>query len=212
VPPGLVTAYGFDEANGMTALDASGNGLDGTLSSGAGRAEGRFGRAVALDGSSDSVTVADAPLLDFTSGVTVEAWVYRRPQTATRRSLVAKEATAQRAYFLDAISATGDRPAVGVSVGGVEQVLAGGNALPLRVWTHVAGTYDGTLLRLYVNGTEVANRLQSGAITVSSGALRFGGNAIANEYFYGRIDEVRLYGRALSAAEIQADMLRPVNP
>jgi len=195
----------------MTVLDASGNGLTGTIT-GASRVEGQFGRSVFFDGDGDWVTVPDASPLDLTAGVTLEAWVYRRSEPAGRRTLVAKEATGQRAYFLDAVGPTSDQPTVGVSIAGVEQMLSGGNALPQRAWTHVAGTYDGTRLRLYVNGVEVANRLQSGAIGVSTGALRVGGNALASEFFFGRVDEVRIYGRALGAAEIQADMLRAVNP
>lgn len=211
LPGGLVAAYGFDEAQGPTVLDASGNGLTGTIT-GASRLGGRFGRSILFDGAGDWVNVPDAPVLDLTAAMTLEAWVYRRSQPAGRRTLIAKEATTRRAYFLDAVGPTGDRPAVGVSVSGVEQVLTGGNVIPLREWTHVAGTYDGTRLRLYVNGVEVASRLQSGAIGVSSGALRVGANTVASEDFFGRIDEVRIYGRALGAAEIQADMLRAVNP
>jgi concanavalin A-like lectin/glucanase superfamily protein len=47
-------------------------------------------------------------------------------------------------------------------------------------------------------------------ITTSGGALRIGGNSIRGEYFRGLIDDVRIYNRALSAAEIQADMATPV--
>jgi hypothetical protein len=46
---------------------------------------------------------------------------------------------------------------------------------------------------------------------VTGGALRIGGNAVWNEWFAGRIDEVRVYNRALPAADIQADMNRPVS-
>jgi Concanavalin A-like lectin/glucanases superfamily len=65
-------------------------------------------------------------------------------------------------------------------------------------------------LRVYVNGTQVASRAVSGPITISSGALRIGGNAVWGEYFSGLIDEVRVYERALSAAEIAADKDRAV--
>jgi hypothetical protein len=63
---------------------------------------------------------------------------------------------------------------------------------------------------LYVNGTQVASRSVSGAIRTSSRALRIGGNTVWGEYFAGRIDEVRIYNRALSASQIQADMTTPV--
>ena len=64
-------------------------------------------------------------------------------------------------------------------------------------------------MRLYVNGVEVANRAQGGAIHVSNGSLSVGGD-LAGVYFAGVIDEVRVYDRALSAAAIQVDLATPV--
>ena len=63
-----------------------------------------------------------------------------------------------------------------------------------------------------VNGVQVATQATTGAIKVSTGALRIGGNTIwSNEWFAGLIDEVRVYNKALTAAEITADMAKPVN-
>ena len=61
----------------------------------------------------------------------------------------------------------------------------------------MAATYDGTTLRLYVNGTLVSPAAVAGSIVTSTGALRIGGNAIWGEFFSGLIDEVRVYNRAL---------------
>ena len=80
------------------------------------------------------------------------------------------------------------------------------SSLPLNTWTHIATTYDGTTLRLSVNGVQVGQLAYSGAITTSTGALKIGGNAVWGECFQGDIDEVRIYNRALTATEIQADM------
>jgi hypothetical protein len=84
--------------------------------------------------------------------------------------------------------------------------------LPANTWTHLATTYDGAAQRLYVNGVQVASRNHSGAVKVSGSALRIGANNIWHEYFAGRIDEVRVYSRALSASEIQATMNSAVAP
>src|SRR6185436_13502852 len=71
-------------------------------------------------------------------------------------------------------------------------------------------TYDGATLRFYVNGTQVASKAQTGGIPASTGPLRIGGNSIWSEWFRGLIDEVRVYARALTAGEIQADMATPI--
>jgi hypothetical protein len=70
----------------------------------------------------------------------------------------------------------------------------------------LATSYDGTTQRLYVNGVQVASRAQTGATKISASPLRIGGDSVWGEYFQGLIDEVRVYNRALSASEIQADM------
>ena len=79
-------------------------------------------------------------------------------------------------------------------------------ALALNTWTHIATTYDGTALKLFVNGTQASQLLFTGSITTSTGALRIGGNNVWGEWFQGDIDEVRIYNRARTATEIQADM------
>ena len=82
----------------------------------------------------------------------------------------------------------------------------------VATWAHLAVTYDGSVLALYVNGTQVATQLQSGPILTSTGALRIGGNNIWSEWFAGLIDEVRIYNRALTQSQIQADMNTRVGP
>jgi hypothetical protein len=90
--------------------------------------------------------------------------------------------------------------------------FSGPTALTLNAWVHLAATYDGTTQRLYVNGVQVATLASSGSIRASTGVLRIGGNNIwTNEWFAGLIDEVRVYNKALTAAEVQADMAKPVN-
>jgi hypothetical protein len=103
----------------------------------------------------------------------------------------------------------GGRPLGQVNVGG-ERNGTGPSVLPLNAWTHLAATYDGTTLRLYVNGALATSTSVGGAIPVSTGVLRIGGNSIWSEWFKGLIDEVRVYNRALSQSEIQADMANAI--
>jgi Concanavalin A-like lectin/glucanases superfamily len=102
------------------------------------------------------------------------------------------------------------RPVGQVSIGG-EKNAVGTAALALNTWSHLAVTYDGSALRLYVNGAVVATTAVAGSIPTSNGALRMGGNSVWGEWFGGLLDDVRIYNRALSAGEIATDMGRPVS-
>ena len=73
-------------------------------------------------------------------------------------------------------------------------------------------TYDGATLRLYVNGVQVSSVARTGSIATSANPLQIGGDSIYGQYFQGLIDEVRVYNRALSQAEIQTDMNTAVSP
>jgi hypothetical protein len=100
-------------------------------------------------------------------------------------------------------------PAGYVRAGAADRAVRATLALPLDTWTHIAVTYDGAMQRIYVNGVEAGSRAQTGPIAVGNGALRIGGNnAFTDEFFSGVIDEVRIFNRALTAAEIRADMQR----
>src|SRR5262249_17320674 len=103
----------------------------------------------------------------------------------------------------------GSRPVGYVHVD-ADTPVTGTAAVPLNAWTHLAVTFDGAALRLYVNGTLVSTTALSGAMMTSTGALRIGGNSVWGEYFKGLIDEVRIYNRALGPSEIQADMGTPI--
>ena len=82
--------------------------------------------------------------------------------------------------------------------------------MPLNAWTHLAATYDGAVLRLYVNGALAGSIAVSGAMAASTGVLRIGGNGVWGEWFAGLIDEVRVYNRVLTASEVQQDMQLPI--
>ena len=73
----------------------------------------------------------------------------------------------------------------------------------------MAVTYDGAILRLYINGTQAATRAATGAIQTTTNPLWIGGNQPYGEHFQGLIDEARVYNRALGRADIQNDMNAP---
>jgi hypothetical protein len=204
-PSGLVAAYSFNEGSGTTVTDLSGNGHTGTIANATWTTAGKYGNALSFNGTNAWVTINDAADLHLTTGMTLEAWV-NSAATNNWRSAILKEGTGSLAYALYATAGSSNPPAGYVRVGGVDQDATGTSVLTTSVWTHLATTYDGSNLRLYVNGTLLKTTAVSGTIVSSTGALRIGGNSIWGEYFSGLIDEVRVYNRALSQTEIQADM------
>jgi glucose/arabinose dehydrogenase/PKD repeat protein len=205
---GLVAAYGFNEGAGTTLTDVSGHGHPGTLAGPTWSASGRNGGALTFDGVNDVVSIADHNELDLTNGMTLEAWVKPSALGTAWRTVIFKEQAAHMTYALYANTST-SRPAAQAYVGG-QRDARGTSALATGAWAHLAGTYDGTTLRLYVNGAQAATLATSGSMTVSTGQLKLGGNAIWGEWYAGLIDDVRVYNRALSASELQSDMNAPV--
>lgn len=207
VPGGLVAAYGFEEASGSSVVDASGNSNTGTISGAVRASAGRFGKALQFDGIDDVVSINDSASLDLSSQMTLEAWVYPTVWMSGWPTVLLKEdPLGDLAY---AIYGNNDWHQPNVQVGGLLQ-LTGVTQVPPSRWTHLAGTYDGQYLRLFVDGVLVSMEPRAGAIPITGGPLRIGGNSRWGDYFTGYIDEVRIYNRALSEAEISADSKIPV--
>jgi hypothetical protein len=210
-PMGLVAAYSFDEGAGSTVGDSSGGGNVGTINGATWTVAGKYGKALTFNGTSNWVTVPDASSLDLTTGMTIEAWVNPTAVSGYQETLV-KEATGDITYALYANNGTPAVPGAVVSVGAAQRTAPGTTAIVANTWTHVAATYDGSTVRMFVNGVQTGTASISGSLNVTTGPLRIGGNAVWGEYFSGRIDEVRVYNRALTAAEIQTDMNTSISP
>jgi hypothetical protein len=203
-PTGLVASYNFDVGSGTSLADRSGTGNNGTIANGTWSATGHTGAALSFNGTNTLVSVADSNSLDLTTGMTLEAWVNPSGLGTAWRDVIFKEQPGSFAYTLYANQNT-TRPIGQVHIGG-EINAVGTAALPLNAWSHIAATFDGSNLRLYANGSLVATTAISGSIPVTTGVLRIGGNSVWGEYFNGLIDDVRIYNRALTQPQIQADM------
>jgi hypothetical protein len=209
-PTGLVAAYNFNEGTGTTLTDRTGNGRTGTISGAAWSPSGKFGGALSFDGVNDWVTVSDANSLDLTTGMTLEAWVFPTASGGgSWRNVIIKQRPNGEVYNLYSNADT-NVPVVYAARSGSLTDARGTAALPLNTWKHLATTYDGATLRLYVDGVQVGSRPMTGAMVTSTGVLRIGGNSVWGEFFQGRIDEIRIYNRALTAEQIQADAATPV--
>ena len=184
--------------------DASGRGNAGTIAGGAVRttATAKFGGAITFDGVNDLISVPDANSLDLTNAMTLEAWV-RPTASGNYRTVIIKETAGNLVYALYASSSFGgsgvQRPSAWIFADGLGADHRAPGSTPGA--TSPPPTTAPTW-RFYVNGAQVATRAYAPAIQTSTGALRIGGNNIWAEWFAGQIDEVRVYDRALSAAEV----------
>jgi hypothetical protein len=203
----LVGYWKFDEGSGTLTTDSSGNGNTG-LVQGATWVPGWSGTALYFNGSlSDQVVIADSPSLNPTNAITIAAWIYAEDWNGNRR-IIQK---GNRSGWID------DQYTLCAQSGLLQFNLqlnpntaitnVTGESLPsVGAWHHVAATYDGSAMRLYVDGQQSGELEITGQIQTTSDPLGIGnklGSAYASDDFHGVIDEVRLYARALSLSEIQ---------
>lgn len=218
--PGLVAAYSFDEGTGTTVKDSSGNANNGTIGSATWSPYGRYGSALMFDGATAFVTVYDSTSLHLTSGMTLEAWV--NPVTVSLypggdfTDIIYKgqgegtNGVFNDNFYLEESSPYNYSADAGGTFGGLNTGAYGPSPLPADQWSHVAATYNGSVLELYVNGAPVSSLPQTGNIAVSPAAMTIGGDSYYPQFFWGLIDEVRVYNLPLTQAQIQADMNLPI--
>jgi hypothetical protein len=213
---GLVGLWHFDDRVGSTTVaDSSGNrnhgvleGLDSTAS----WVTGRLGGALAMDGNG-YVLVADSPSIDsIVSQLTLSAWVYFDGTISVADgygTAISREigATNEQYYHLSLHQPANPTLFVGMSASIPAASPTTSQQVVQKVWTHLAGTYDGSLATLYVNGVEDGSVSISGTFPIDTTPVILGGNGNAGgvftERFPGIIDEVALYNRALSPDEIR---------
>jgi hypothetical protein len=205
-----VAAWSFDENTGETVEDLYGE-SDGTVEH-AGWKKGRYGSALEFDGEESCVTVPNSATLQLREEFTLEAWV--RPEATGEFDPVffKEDAELNYGYALMAGGVEGGHPS-GYVVDGTWPApeIEATAELPVHVWSHLALTFDGAHIRLYVNGELIASGA-SEELVESHGSLRMGcgDNFGFWDYFEGRIDEPRIYERVLPPGEIAADMAAPL--
>ncbi len=181
---------------------------DGVLKNGATFTTGMLGQGFDLDGIDDYLEVADAPSLNPSTAMTLSAWVLAEEGSWNQhRDIVSKDGeSSDRQYVLTVDITNRFRAHVWTTGAGLVTVAGGPTLLP-DTWYHVAQTYDGSTLTLYVNGVPAGSVSSPGPIVTTTQPLRIGGGCNPGSYplhFPGVIDDVRLYSRALTAGEIEA--------
>ncbi|MEV6982580.1 LamG-like jellyroll fold domain-containing protein, partial [Sphaerisporangium sp. NPDC051017] len=207
---GPVAAYGFNVGSGTAVADDSGHSQAGTATDTTWATSGKFGKALSFNGTSSLVTIPDSPSLRLSDGMTLMAWVNPTVLDNWRQAIL-KEFSGGLSYALYASNGTQPN-GWAVNTDGTEGSVDSTEDIPLNTWSHLALTYDGSKLAFYLNGAKTAETDFQGTLRGDDGPLRIGGNGIWGEHFAGLIDEVRVYDRALSEAEIQSDKDTPVTP
>ena len=208
-PDGLVAAYGFNEGTGSETLDASGNFNTGTIS-GATWAPGRYGNGLSFNAKGNRVNINDSYLLNLSSEMTLEAWVYVEKKTGLK-AVISKRKSGGLSYGL---YVRGLRPLASISLGRKTYKVKGTYNLLMNTWIHLAATYDGSTLLLYVDGNQVGSITAIGEpISVSGNPVSIGSDEVfGRKQFRGSIDEVRIYNRALTQGEVLENSSTPVSP
>ena len=206
-----VAAYPLDEGEGEVAGDLFGE-HHGAIEGGVEWFDnGRFGSALDFDGEEEScVTVPDAEDLRITEELTVEAWV--RPSSLSGQPIIYKDSYGFKGHQLAIGLYESGKPEgfLGEGYEGEFDTVEGTKSLEANVWTHLAFTYDGGKMRLYVDGELVDDKGHPEGAPWGEGDLVIGCNPnYSPERFEGLIDEVRVYNRALGAGEVAADMGTP---
>jgi Concanavalin A-like lectin/glucanases superfamily len=211
----IVGNWHLDEGQGTTVQDSSGNFNTGTLrafgsTTGPTWIDRRFDTPALRFGSIGSVEIPDAPVLN-PEKITLEAWV-RRSRTSNLNEYVISKGAKDCVAASYALYTVGNGALAFYIFDGnntyVESPAIDASKIWNDRWHHVAGTYDGKMVRLYVDGKEQGNgtptTLAIGYGLSTNNSLyigSYGTNCVAK--FGGDIDDVRIWNRALTDTEIK---------
>lgn len=218
--PNILAHWKLDEGSGVSTADSSGaghtgtlqNGLSSTWSSGT-RAPTTFPNPFGLifDSSDDYITTTGTP--DNGGSITLAAWVYPTDTSPGNKLIVGTMSsldTVNNGYSLYLIRGNNGNSLNFIYTSGTQGAGMGTlSTFPNNTWTHVAAVYKDTVssnnqVTLYINGVAPDGTGNSNPFRViSSGTAKLGGFGVGTDYFGGVIDDVRVYSRDLSTAEIQ---------
>jgi len=197
-PTGLVLYYALDEGSGAVATDASGSGNNGTIEGEPAWIPGASGTALGFDGSRDYVTSGNSLLSDLT-GFTIACWLKGDLSLGNRSGLVGQNDCVEYGV---------------VSSNTIQIYTSGGGTVDLEWpydadadWHHIVAVGDGQAITMYLDGKPAITG--GAAITDTYGTSTFpiniGGGGVfdaTDNWFTGDVDEIYIYQRALSPAEV----------
>ncbi|MEI7619943.1 MAG: LamG-like jellyroll fold domain-containing protein [Candidatus Falkowbacteria bacterium] len=201
---GNVLLYHLNETSGLVA-DYSGQNNNGTSVGGVTyNQSGKINNSLGFNGTTSYLSVLNSASLNPVNGVTLEAWVNWSINPSTGQpwaNIINKNADNQ--YQIQHNQTNTRFELAVMTTSGRSYILS--NTQPVMgVWYHVVGTWDNTSnqVRIYVNGVLENSSSRSGFLTTSASPINIGRRTTPDRYFNGRLDEVVIYNRALSASEI----------
>ncbi|MEA3357297.1 MAG: LamG-like jellyroll fold domain-containing protein, partial [Patescibacteria group bacterium] len=204
--PDIVADWHLDAGSGLTAVDSSGNGNDGTLVNNPAWVDGKMSKALQFDGINDYVDCGNDESLSPAT-ITIEAWV--KPATSGVTYNIVRKRDWSTYYYDYCLVKDGDKL----------EFQAGNGLTRLKIqtdslnwdsngntWYHIAATYDGVTTRIYRDGVTVKEDTKGIGPIVrgTSYNLLIGKSPVhSSDLFHGLIDEVKIYNGALNAEEIR---------
>lgn len=194
----LVGWWKLDETSGTVALDSSGQGNDGTyiVSSDNLGVDGIISKALDIDTSTSYVSISNSN--DPTDQLSVSVWV-NLDRHKNWSHFVDRGWIATNNWLVYAPSS--GLPTFSIYDGASQTTAQSSTAMSLNTWYHIVATYDGSNMRIYVNGDLQDTTAIS--ITLNTGPIRLS-NTGASAYLDGKIDDARLYNKTLTASEVRA--------
>ncbi len=197
----LVGYWTFDgeDVAGVTAYDRSGRGNNGTLTAGPVRAIGKIGQSLDFNGSTQYVSVPSTSSLQITNDIAVSAWVFLDTNTSNDLAIVVKvnAATPDYTFYISASDF------LAFYANGLGSILSTGTIVPDGQWHHVLASRSGSVMSFYKDGVAVGTSTFSGSFATNANALLIAGDTGASTFLDAKVDDVRIYNRALSVDEIK---------
>ena len=202
---GPVGWWKLDDGGGSSAADSSGTGNNGTLVNNPAWISGVLGGGMNFNGTNQRVSIADNNSLDVSNQITIAAWI-KPGKKDTQYPIKKARGDSINGYELSLSSSGKIFVRFNQAASGNTYRLDSSTSYPTdgNTWMHVAATYDGATIKLYVNGVLDASMNTAVTIATNTIPLSLGSDDQNSAPFQGGLDDVRIYGRALSAAEIQS--------
>ena len=207
---GLVSYWKLDESSGTTTYDAHGSNNGTVMGPAIGQNVKELGSSYYFDGSNDYVSIPNSSSLDITgTAISLSVWIYTTSSNGTQVifSKIVQQDAHPYPYFQYNLqlyySSSKLYPRFLLSIGGNYYYASDVNYnITSNTWHHIVGTYDGSTMRLYVDGAINATKSVTGSIDHYSAPVYIGVNGALNEAFKGYIDETGVWNRTLSASEV----------